>query len=99
MTKQNKQRRAIPLWLRKLGQVKSELRGSCWPRTVEAGVRETAALSEIALQSLKQEAQAARQKTDIETIRKRMQEILARASRMDAQRMALWKKERARFFR
>ena len=99
MTKQTKQRKTIPLWLRELGQVKSELRGLRWPRTVEAGVRETAALSEIALQSLKQEARAARQKTDIQMIRRRMQEILARASRMEAQRMALWKKERARFFR
>ncbi|HET6464939.1 MAG TPA: hypothetical protein VFH55_04940, partial [Nitrospiria bacterium] len=68
MTNQAQQRKAIPLWLRKLGRVKLDLRGFRWPRTVEEGVRETAALSEIALQSMKQEAQAACQKTGIQSI-------------------------------
>ncbi|MFP3871002.1 MAG: hypothetical protein ACLFVT_09025 [Syntrophobacteria bacterium] len=46
---------AIPWWLRRLGLVRAELRGTRFPHTAEEGLRQCAELSAVAMELLKDE--------------------------------------------
>lgn len=83
-----KRQRQVPIWLRGLGQVKTELRSVRFPRTAEEGFRETATLSATALRMLEGEAGSPL----------KMRLLLTRLSRAEERRKLVWKKERARFF-
>ena len=95
----SKQRKMVPLWLRRLGLVKLEVQGFCWPLTVGEGFRQVAALSGIALRALEQEVRMAHPGADAREIQRGVRMLLARMTLADVQRIAFWKKERARFFR
>ncbi len=76
-------RKTTPLWLRRLDLVKRELSGCRWPSTAEEGLRQTAALSNVALRMLEQGNRMNHPEADRDSV----------------YRIAIWKKERARFFR
>lgn len=78
----------VPVWLRRLGQVKAELRGVRFPRTAEEGLQQTAELSATSLRILKTGTRSA-PPTRI---------LLARMSQADARQSIIWRKERARSF-
>jgi hypothetical protein len=88
-----------PLWLRRLDLVKSELMGARFPRTAEEGLRQVAALSAVSLRMLEEDVRATMPRADRKRVRKALCERLARISRVEAQWMLLWKRERARYFR
>jgi hypothetical protein len=89
----------MPLWLKRLGIVKTEMKGVRFPRTTQEGFRQCAELSETArrwfLQSIR-EAHRGANEEEIETERAR---LLARFSAAETHRIAKWKKERDRYFR
>ena len=70
-----KRSRKIPLWLRRLGDVKRELKGVRFPRTAQEGFRQCAELSETArvrfLESIR-DAHAGFSKEEIEKERIRL---------------------------
>ena len=56
-----KQPKQVPLWLRRLGLVKAELKGAHFPRSAEEGLRQVAALSAANLRILRAEVRSAPQ--------------------------------------
>jgi hypothetical protein len=94
-----KRRKRMPLWLKRLGIVKTEMKGVRFPRTTQEGFRQCAELSETArrwfLQSIR-EAHRGANEEEIETERAR---LLARFSAAETHWIAKWKKERDRYFR
>ena len=91
--------REPPLWLRRLDQVKAELKGTRFPRTAAEGFRQCVALSTTALRWLRdsiRDAHPRASKEEIETERRR---LLARLSGAEGRWLAEWRKERVRYFR
>ena len=88
-----------PLWLRRLALVKAELNGIRFPRTAAEGLRQVAALSAVSLRMLEEDVRSAMPRADRKRLRKGLYERLARVSRVEAQWVLFWKRERARYFR
>jgi hypothetical protein len=89
----------VPLWLRRLDVVKAELAGTRFPRTAEEGLRQVAALSAVSLRMLEEDVRSAMPGADRKRLRKALYERLARISRVEAEWVHFWKRERARYFR
>jgi|SRR5581483_2671066 len=96
MRKQTKQ---PPIWLRRLGLVKAELKTVRYPRTAAEGFRQMVMLSETAqrwfLDSIRQEYP----KWSEEQVEQERRLILARWSAAETWWIAKWKEERDRYFR
>jgi len=88
----------VPLWLRRLDQVKAELKGVRFPRTTEEGFRQCAELSETALHWLREEVRKSHPGASEGQVEREMRRLLARFSAADARWVARWRKERARYF-
>jgi hypothetical protein len=96
--KKRKLPRQVPLWLRRLGLVKAELKGAHFPRSAEEGLRQVAALSAANLRILRAEVRSALAGVEESRVESATYQLLARLSRADAQRVSIWKRERARCF-
>jgi hypothetical protein len=94
-----KRRNRAPLWLRRLALVKAELKGTRFPPTAAEGLRQVAALSAVSLRMLAEDVRAATPRADRKRVRKALYESLARISRVEAQWVICWMRERARYFR
>lgn len=89
----------IPLWLRRLDQVKAELKGVRFPRTAEEGFRQCVMLSTAALRWFQDSVRDAHPGATEEKVETERRRLLARLSAAEARWMAQWRKERARCFR
>jgi len=87
------------MWLRRLGQVKAELKGVRFPATAEEGFRQVLALSSTNLRILETQVRSERPGADRRQVRMEVRRLLARLARADAQWIQSWKRERARCFR
>ena len=90
--------RQVPLWLRRLGLVKAELKSARYPRNAEEGLREAAALSAINLRLLQAAVRSGLARADGKRVEMATRHWLARLSHADARRIPAWKRERARYF-
>jgi hypothetical protein len=91
--------RKLPLWLRRLDQVKAELKGAQFPRTAEEGFRQCMMLSATAQRWLRdsiKDNHPAASEEQLETERRR---LLARLSAAESRWLIEWRKERGRYFR
>jgi hypothetical protein len=91
--------RRVPLWLRRLDQVKSELKAARFPRTAEQGFRQCVMLSTTALRWLNDSIRHAHPGASEDKVETERRRLLARLSAAEARWLAEWRKERARFFR
>jgi hypothetical protein len=91
--------RELPLWLRRLGQVKAELKGTRFPRTAEEGFRQCVTLSTTALRWLRDSIKDAHPKASEEQLEAERRRLLARLSAAECRWLAEWRKERVRYFR
>jgi hypothetical protein len=91
--------RELPLWLRRLGQVKAELRGTRFPRTAEEGFRQCVALSTTALRWLGDSIRDAYPRVSEEQLETERRRLLARLSAAEGRWLAEWRKERRHYFR
>ena len=89
----------VPLWLRRLGMVKAELKGAHFPRNADEGFRQAAALSAANLRLLKAEVRSGLAKADERQVEAAMQRLLARLSHADTKWTLRWERERARCFK
>lgn len=87
------------MWLRRLGQVRAELKGVRFPTTPEEGFRQMAVLSAASLRILEAEVRSSRGRADRGQVRTEVHRLLARLAHADARRILSWKRERARCFR
>ena len=94
-----KRSRKIPLWLRRLADVKAEMKSVRFPRTAQEGFRQCAELSETARRWFRQSIRNARPGAGEEEIEKERVRLLARFSAAETRWIAKWKKERDRYFR
>ena len=89
----------IPLWLRRLGDVKAEMKTVRFPRTAQEGFRQCAELSETARRWFRQSIRNACPGASEEEIEEERIRLLARFSAAETRWIAKWKKERDRYFR
>jgi hypothetical protein len=94
-----KRHKRMPLWLKRLGIVKTEMKGVRFPRTAQEGFRQCAELSETARRWFLQSIREAHRGANEEEIEKERTRLLARFSAAQTHRIAKWKKERDRYFR
>ena len=77
-----------PFWLRRLGEVKAELKGTRFPKSAEEGMQQCAMLSAAALRLMKEQAGG----------EKEMHRLLATLSAAEARHAKRWRRDCARFF-
>ena len=94
-----KRSRKAPLWLRRLNLVKAEMKAVRFPRTVQGGLRQCAALSETALRWFRQSIRDGHPGASEPEIEEERRLLLARFSAAEARRVVKWKRERGRYFR
>lgn len=92
-----KKDRQLPIWLRRLAIVKTELKGVRWP-TTEAGFQEGLVLMAWGLKALEAQARADTKTSDPEQIQRRVSELLATFAKIDARWIVQSRTERARVF-
>ena len=90
--------RELPLWLRRLDQVKAELKGTRFPRTAEDGFRQCVALSTMALRWFRDSVRRAHPGASEERLETERRLLLARLSAAEGRWLTKWKKERVRYF-
>ena len=88
----------VPLWLRRLGLVKAELKGVRFPRNAEEGLKQVAALSAASLRILKAEVRSGLPGADERQVQAAFCRLLARLSQAETRWILHWKRERARCF-
>ena len=93
-----KQPGRVPLWLRRLGLVKAELKGVRFPRNAEEGLQQVAALSAASLRILKAEVRSGLPGADERQVQTAICRLLARLSHAEDRWIQHWKMERARCF-
>ncbi|MGH7823763.1 MAG: hypothetical protein ACREQ7_01090 [Candidatus Binatia bacterium] len=91
--------RELPLWLRRLDQVKAELKGTRFPRTAEDGFRQCVALSTTALRWLRDSIRDAHPTASEDKLETERRHLLAKLSAAEGRWLAEWRKERVRYFR
>ena len=94
-----KRSKKVPLWLRRLGRVKTEIKSARFPRTAQEGFRQCVELSATARHLFRESIRANHPEASDEKIEKERRLLLARHSAAQARWIAKWKKERERFFR
>src|SRR5437899_6732089 len=82
----------VPLWLRRLDQVKAELKSVRFPRTAEERFRQCAMLSAIALRLLRESIRTVHPGASEGQIEMEMRRLLARFAQADARWVAKWRK-------
>lgn len=101
LTKANRQQRIesnlLPIWLRKLKHVKSELKGYRWP-SAEEGCEQGIALMAMGLNALQNQARAEVSTNDPSRVQTRMSELLKEFAKTDVRWIDRWRKERAGVF-
>lgn len=93
-----KRPKQLPLWLRRLSLVKSELKGVRFPHNAEEGFQQMAALSAASLQMLREQVQSELAGPGDREVEMATRRLLARLARAEAEWTRVWKKERARCF-
>ena len=88
-----------PLWLRRLDQVKAELKGARFPRTAQEGFRQCMMLSTMAHRWLRDSIRDNHPKASEEQLEIERRQWLARLSAAECRWLAEWRKERVRYFR
>ena len=91
--------RHLPLWLRRLDQVKAELKGVRFPRTAEEGFRQCMMLSTTAHRWLRDSIKDNHPEASEEQLEAERRRLLARLSAAESRWLAVWRKERVRYFR
>lgn len=91
--------RELPLWLRRLDEVKAELKGTRFPRTAQEGFRQCVSLSTTALRWLRDSIRDNHPKASEEQLETERRRLLARLSAAECRWLAEWRKERVRYFR
>jgi hypothetical protein len=91
--------RHLPLWLRRLDQVKAELKGVRFPRTAEEGFRQCMMLSTTAHRWLRDSIKDNHPEASEEQLEAERRRLLARLSAAESRWLAVWRKERGRYFR
>jgi len=91
--------RKIPLWLKRLGVVKTEMQSTRFPRSAQEGFRQCAKLSATARRWFRQSIRDAHPGANEEEIEQERIWLLAHFSAAETRWMAKWKKERDRYFR
>jgi hypothetical protein len=94
-----KRRKKIPLWLKRIHIVRSEMKGVRFPRTAQEGFRQCAELSETARRWFWQSIRADHPGAGEEEIEEQRRLLLARRCAAQARQIAKWKKELDRYFR
>jgi hypothetical protein len=94
-----KRPKKTPLWLRRLGIVKAETKGSRFPCSAQEGFRQCAELSATARRLFRESIRADHPDSSDEDIEQKRRLLLARLSAAQARWTAKWKKERDRYFR
>jgi hypothetical protein len=94
-----KRPKKTPLWLRRLGIVKAEMKSSRFPRSAQEGFRQCAELSATARRLFRESIRADHPESSDEDIEQERRLLLARLSAVQARWTAKWKKERDRYFR
>ena len=94
-----KRPKKTPLWLRRLGIVKAEMKSIRFPRSAQEGFRQCAELSATARRLFWESIRADHPGASDEDIEKERRLLLARLSAAQARWIAKWKKERDRYFR
>ena len=89
----------VPLWLRRLRLVKAEMKGTRFPRSARAGLRQCAELSATARRLFWESLRADHPKASDKDIEQERRLLLARLSAAQTRWIAKWKKERDRYFR
>jgi hypothetical protein len=90
--------RKLPLWLRRLDQVKAELKATRFPRTAEEGYRRCVMLSTTALRWLEDSIRTAQPGASKKAVEAEKRHLLARLSAAQARWLVRWRKERVRYF-
>ena len=93
-----KRSRKVPVWLRRLGTVKAEMKTVRFPRTAQEGFRQCAELSATAERWHRQSIRHADPEADEEGIERQRRLLLARLCVGEARRIAKWNKELSRYF-
>ena len=94
-----KRSKKVPLWLRRIGLIKAEMKAVRFPRTAQEGLRLCAELSETARRWFRESIRADHPGASEEEIEKERRLLLARFCAAQARQIAKWKKERDRYFR
>ena len=84
--------RQLPMWLRRLDQVKAELKGTRFPRTADEGFRQCAALSTTALRWLRDSIRGSFPNASEEQLETEKRCLLARLSAAECRWLAVWRK-------
>ena len=87
----------LPIWLRRLSQVKMEHHGIRWP-SVEQGFKQGIALMALGLESLEREMKARVSQDYPNSPQIRISKYLASFAQADSRWVARWRKERAKVF-
>jgi len=88
-----------PLWLRRLDQVKAELKGTRFPRTAEEGFQQCVALSTTALRWFRESIRESHPSASEEQQQNERQRLLAKLSAAEVRWLDAWRKERGGYFR
>jgi hypothetical protein len=87
------------MWLRRLDQVKAELKGTRFPQTADEGFRQCVALSTTALRWLRDSIRDSHPKATEAQLETEKRLLLAKLSAAEHRWLIRWRKERARYFR
>jgi hypothetical protein len=94
-----KRAKKAPLWFRRIGLVKAEMKAVRFPRTAQEGFRQCAELSETMRRWFQESIRGDHPGAGEEEIEKERRLLLARFSAAEGRLTAKWKKERGRYFR
>ena len=94
-----KRPKKVPLWFKRLGLVKAEMKTVRFPPTAQEGFRQCAELSATARRWFRQSIRNAKPGASEEEIDKERIRLLARFSVAETRWIEKWKKERDRYFR
>ncbi len=91
-------RKNVPIWLRRLDQVRAELKGTRFPASAQEGFRQCAMLSAEAHRWLQQSIRAAMPEARAAQVEVARRRLLARLDAAEQRWLERWREERARYF-
>ena len=94
-----KRAKKIPIWFRRIGLVKADMKTVRFPRTAQEWFRQCAQLSETAGRWFRESIRDDHPGAGAEEVEKERRLLLARFSAAEARRILKWKKELDRYFR
>jgi len=75
--------KVIPWWLKRLGLVRAELKTTCFPCSVEEGLRQCAELSAVSMVLVKEEIRKSLRRGGEESVVREVRRLMARFSAID----------------